>query len=96
VIFILAIVTLLINIVALSAIFYRLGEYGISSNRIAVLVSNLLVFVNLILIAIDLYKVTFRNAEITKVEMTIAKYLPVYFIWTVIVVFTFPLIFRAG
>lgn len=96
VIFILAIVTLLINIVALSAIFYRLGEYGISSNRIAVLVSNLLVFVNLILIAIDLYKVTFRNAEITRVELTIAKYLPVYFIWTVIVVFTFPLIFRAG
>ena len=96
VIFALAIVTILINIVALSAIFYRLGEYGISSNRMAVLISNLLVFINLILITMDLFKVNFRNAEITKVEMTIAKYLPVYFIWTVIVVFTFPLIFRAG
>jgi hypothetical protein len=96
VLFTLAIVTILINLVALSAIFYRLGEYGISSNRVAVLVSNLLVFVNLVLITIDLYKVNFKNAAITKVEVTIAKYLPLYFIWTIIVVFSFPLIFRAG
>jgi len=96
VIFILAVVAALINILALSAIFYRLGEFGISSNRVAVLVSNLLIFVNLILITIDLYKVSFRNEEITKVEVTIAKYLPVYFLWTIIVVFSFPLIFGAG
>jgi hypothetical protein len=96
VIFILAVVTAMINILALSAIFYRLGEYGISSNRAAVTVSNLLIFVNLILITIDLYKVNFKNEVITKVEVTIAKYLPVYFIWTVIVVFGFPLIFGAG
>ncbi|HNX65916.1 MAG TPA: hypothetical protein PKH02_03485 [Bacteroidales bacterium] len=96
VIFILAVVTALINILALSAIFYRLGEFGISSNRVAVMVSNLLIFINLILITIDLYKVNFRKAEITRVEVTIAKYLPVYFLWTIIVVFSFPLIFGAG
>lgn len=95
VIFILAGVTILINLVALSAIFYRLGEYGISSNRVAVLGSNLLIFINLILITIDLYKVNFKNAEINCVEKTISKYLPVYLIWTFIVVFSFPLIFSA-
>jgi hypothetical protein len=96
VIFVLAVVTVLINILALSAIFYRIGEYGISSNRVAVMVSNLLIFINLLLVTVDLYKVNFRNEEITKVEETTAKYLPVYFFWTIIVVFGFPVLFGAG
>jgi hypothetical protein len=86
-------VTLVVDIVALSAIFYRLSEYGITPNRVAVLGSNLLILVNLILITIDLFRVTFRNASFERVNVTTARYLPVYMIWTIIVVFGFPLVF---
>lgn len=91
--FMLSIVTLIIDLLALSAILYRLGEFGFTPNRTAVLGSNLLIFGNLILITIDLYKVTFKKSEIRNVERTIAGYLPFYALWTLLVVFGFPLIF---
>ena len=94
VLFVLAIVTILIDLIALSAIFYRLGEYGLTPNRLAVLVSNILVLANLILIMIDLFRINFRKKEFRILEMTVAKYLPVYLAWIIIVVFAFPLIFR--
>jgi hypothetical protein len=93
ILFILSIITLIVDLIALSAIFYRLGEYGVTPNRVAILGSNLLIFGNLILIMIDLYKTSFKKSEIEKVELTIAKYLPLYVLWTLIVVFGFPLIF---
>ena len=86
-------VTLVVDVVALSAIFYRLSEYGITPNRIAVLGSNLLILGNLILITVDLFRVTFRNDSFDRVNVTTAKYLPVYMAWTIIVVFAFPLLF---
>lgn len=92
--FALTVVTLIINIIALSAILYRLREYGFTPNRTAVLGSNLLVFVNLILIMIDLYRVNFRNSDIKCVERTVARYLPVYAFWTIFVVFIMPWIFN--
>jgi hypothetical protein len=94
VLFTLSIVTLLVNLIALSAIFYRLGEYGLTPNRLAIVGSNILIFINLILITIDLFKINFKKSELEKVELTISKYLPVYIIWTLIVVFGFPVIFR--
>jgi hypothetical protein len=93
VLFILSIVTIIINLVALSAIFYRLGEFGFTPNRLAVLGSNILIFVNLILITIDLFKINFKQSELENVELTISKYLPVYIIWTLFVVFIMPFIF---
>ena len=93
VLFILTLVTLVIDLFALSAIFYRLSEFGITPNRIAVAGSNILIFGNLVLIMIDLYQVNFKKVDIKSVENTISKYLPVYMLWTLIVVFCFPLIF---
>lgn len=88
-----SIAALVINTVALSAILYRLGEYGFTPNRIAVLGSNLVLFVHLIWIAISLFKVAFQKKGIELVENTVAVYLPVYTVWTILVVFGFPLIF---
>jgi hypothetical protein len=93
ILFILSIITVLIDLIALSAIFYRLGTFGITPNRLAVLGSNILISGNLVLIIIDLYKVNFRNTMIKEVELTISKYLPVYAIWILFVIFGFPLIF---
>lgn len=93
ILFILSIVTVIIDLIALSAIFYRLGAFGITPNRLAVLGSNILILGNLSLIIIDLYKVNFKKSLIRDVEFTIAKYLPVYLIWILFVVLGFPLIF---
>jgi hypothetical protein len=93
ILFILSIVTLIVNLIALSAIFYRMSEYGITPNRLAILGANILIFINLILITIDLFKINFRKAELKKVENTISKYLPIYVVWILIVIFGFPLIF---
>jgi hypothetical protein len=90
---ILSIITVIIDLIALSAIFYRLGTFGITPNRLAVLGSNILILGNLALLIIDLYKVNFKKALIEEVELTIAKYLPVYLIWILFVIFGFPLIF---
>ena len=93
ILFILSIITVLIDLIALSAIFYRLGTFGITPNRFAILGSNILILGNLILLVIALYRVNFKNALISEVELTIAKYLPVYLIWILFVVFGFPLVF---
>jgi len=90
---ILSLVTIIIDLIALSAIFYRLGTYGISPNRLAILGSNLLISGNLVLIMIDLYKINFKSCNIEKVGITISKYLPVYAVWILFVIFGFPLIF---
>lgn len=91
--FLLSIVTLILGLIALSAIIYRLSEFGFTSNRTVVLGSNLLILGNLLLIMYELYKVNFRKDDIKNVETIISKYLPVYAIWTVIVVFILPIIF---
>lgn len=92
-IFLIAATALIIDLIAISAILYRVGEYGFTPNRTAVLGSNLLIFYNLILLTRDLYRVNFENRDIRQVELTIAGYLPVYAIWTILVVVGFPLIF---
>jgi hypothetical protein len=93
ILFILSIITAVIDLIALSAIFYRLSTFGITPNRLAVLGSNILILLNLVLIIIDLYKVNFKKAFIEEVGLTISKFLPVYTIWILFVVFGFPLIF---
>lgn len=94
--FALTAVTLITNLVALSAIIYRLGEFGLTPNRTAVLGINLLIFVHLVLMAIDLFKTVSGKREIQRVERTTARYLPVYALWTLIVVFLFPWIFATS
>jgi hypothetical protein len=91
--FILSVVTGVIDLIALSTIFYRLRTFGLTPNRLSVLGSNILILGNLILIILDLYIVNFKKSNIREVELTIAKYLPVYLIWILFVVFGFPLLF---
>ena len=93
ILFVLSIITVIIDLIALSAIFYRLGAFGITPNRLAVLGSNILVLANLAWLIIELYKVNFKKVSIREVELAIAKYLPVYLVWILFVIFGFPLIF---
>ena len=93
ILFVLSIITIIIDLIALSAIFYRLREYGLSPNRLAVLISNILVLINLILIMTDLFRINFRRKDFYVVEMTVSRFLPVYLLWIIIVTFGFPFIF---
>lgn len=90
----LAFLTILNNFVALSAILFRLSEYGFSPNRVVVLGGNILILTNLLLVTYKLVLVIIGKKEIKDVELVISKYLPVYTIWTALVVFLLPLIFN--
>lgn len=90
---VLSILTIIINGIALSAISYRLFEYGITPNRIAVLGGNILIFGNLLLVAVQLVKAIKHNTQLTEVQNSIAKYLPIYAIWVGLVAFLLPLLF---
>lgn len=93
VLFLLSCVTIIINGIALSAILFRIAEWGITPNRAAVLGSNVLILVNLAMAARQLYRVVFKKMNISEVGKTITYYLPVYVLWTIIVTFLFPLFF---
>lgn len=93
IIFALSVVTIIIDLIALSAILFRISEFGFTPNRVAVLGSNVLILGNLLLIMIDLFKVNFKSKDANQVEFTIAKYLPIYMLWTIFMVFLVPIIF---
>lgn len=93
VLFLLSVVTIIVNGIALSAILFRISEWGITPNRAAVLGSNVLILINLLLVTAQLYKVFSKKANLNEVGKTMAFYLPIYVLWTIVVTFIFPLIF---
>lgn len=94
VLFALSIVTVIVNSIALSAILFRISEWGITPNRLAVLGGNILMLANLLMVTYRLFKTVSKKANLTEVEDAIALFLPVYFLWTIIVTFVFPLLFQ--
>lgn len=93
IIFLLSIVTIVVNGIALSAILFRIAEWGFTPNRLAVLGSNILMLIHLLMIAAKLFKTITGKTESMAVGKAIVLYIPVYFLWIAIVVFLFPLIF---
>ncbi|MFD0750146.1 hypothetical protein ACFQZS_08340 [Mucilaginibacter calamicampi] len=89
----LSIITIIVNGVALSAIIYRIATLGITPNRLAVMGGNVLILINLVLVTVSLFRTLTKRTEISEVGKVIASYLPVYFVWTIIVTFIFPLLF---
>lgn len=85
--------TILVNLVALSAIGFRISEWGITPNRLAVLGVNLLMLVHLVMVAFRLFKTIYSQKSFADVALVVVRYLPIYLIWSLIVVFLFPLIF---
>lgn len=88
----LALTTIVVNGVALSAILSRLSE-GFTPNRLAVLGGNVLILINLILVTHRLFLVLNKDGDIDAVETNIATFLPVYMVWIVLVLFVFPVVF---
>lgn len=93
ILFLLSVVTIIVNGIALSAILFRISEWGITPNRAAVLGGNVLILIHLLLVTTQLFRVLSRKADLSGVGKSISFYLPIYCLWTIIVTFIFPLIF---
>lgn len=90
----LALLAIIVNAIALSAILFRLSEFGLSPNRIAVLGANLLIFIHLLLVSYGLFQNLKGKASIQDVEGDIALFIPVYAVWAALVTFIMPFIFK--
>jgi len=90
----LAFLTIITNLIALSAILFRIVEYGITPNRFAVLGGNALIFACLVVVSIQLFRMIRGKTDAQQVEKVIASFLPLFSVWTAFVTFFFPLIFQ--
>lgn len=92
--FSLSLLTIIANGIAVYAILIRLNEFGFSPNRIAVIGANSLMFIHLLLVSVGLFKNLNGKAGITSIERAIARFIPIYAIWAVFIIFIMPFIFN--
>jgi hypothetical protein len=90
----LSIVTIIVNGIALSAIVFRISEWGITPNRLAVLGGNILIITNLFIVTFRQFQAMKDSNKVQKVENSIASFLPVYIVWVILVTFVFPMLFN--
>ncbi len=86
--------TLLVNVVALAAILFRWAEYGVTVNRIVVTGANILIFIHLVLLLRQYAALVKHGEGIENLEEAVAKYLPLYTLWSLIVAVLLPLVFQ--
>jgi len=92
ILFLLAVLAIVTNAIALVAIISRLSN-GLTPNRTVVLISNILIFINLILLAKSLYQCYAKGKILDNVERVVADYLKIYALWTIVVIFILPFVF---
>jgi hypothetical protein len=89
-------VTLLIDVIALSAILFRLASFGFTLNRVTVLGANVIIFGHLVWICRTYIGLVRGRASFAAMERVVGSYLPVYGAWAAIVVFVLPWVFGFG
>lgn len=90
----LAVVTLLINTIALSAILFRLASFGFTPNRVIVLGANLIIMVHLAWMCWTYLALVRQRVGFAAIRRVVGSYLPVYGVWAAVVAFLLPLVFR--
>jgi hypothetical protein len=90
---VLALLAIINNGIALSAIAFRLFELGLTPNRLAVLGSNMLVLLNVIFVTRELLGLLKGQKNLREVEASMTRFLPLYAVWAAIVSFVFPFVF---
>jgi len=86
-------VTLLIDAIALSAIVFRLSEYGFTPNRVVVLGANVVILAHLAWMWRASLGFIRGNGDTSGVRCAVTAYLPVYVVWAALVAFGLPLAF---
>ncbi len=92
---VLVVSALAVHAVALWAIGARIGEFGLSPNRVAALGENMILLVNLTGSVVLYVRFLNGRGSFQSLERWQTGYLSVYAIWAAIVVVAFPLVFRA-
>lgn len=92
----LCLVTVIVNCIAISSIIFRISEWGLTPNRLAVLGSNLLCMIHICMLTYRFFREFRQQNGLNSVRHTLAVYLPVYTAWAAIVVFVFPWVFRTA
>ncbi len=75
-----------LDVLVLVSMFSRIGEYGLTANRVAALGLNLILFVNLVGTLWHLARLVARKAPPVRLERWQTGYLPVFLAWTLFVV----------
>ncbi len=92
VLFLLALVSFIVNAVALSAILFRITSYGWTPNRFAIFGGNLLIFIHLLWITWQLGRSLKSSIPLEGVNRVLLSYIPVYILWMMFITFFLPLI----
>jgi len=90
----LAAVTLVIDVLALSAIVFRLTSFGFTPNRVVVLGANIVVLVHLVLLGRAQLSFVRGLSDVTRSQYAATRYLPAYAVWAAVACFLLPLVFR--
>lgn len=85
--------TLVINITALSAILFRLLEFGVTPNRVVVTGSNILIFIHLASILAAYFRVIKGNHPKLLLN-AVTNFLPFYTVWSFFVIVVLPFVFK--
>ena len=84
---------LVVDVLVLAAMTARIGEFGVTPNRIWAMGLNIILFVNLVWTARLYIGFLRRRSPFSAVERWQTDYLPVFSAWAAFVVAVFPLIF---
>lgn len=90
--FALAVLALVADGIALYAMGIRLQQ-GLTPNRVVVIVSNALIFIHLISIAKSLFQCNLQNKSLEIVDNAVARFIPVYLVYALFVIFLLPAFF---
>lgn len=90
----LVVVTLIIDVIALSAILFRLASWGFTPNRVVVLGANLVIMAHLAWTCLASIRQIRGKSGPDAVRRAVTGYLPVYAGWAALVAFGLPLVFR--
>jgi hypothetical protein len=90
----LALLAVINNAIALTAIGFRLFEYGITPNRIAVLGSNILIMINLILVAKSLIQICRGEKDVSDLKRSLTSLFVYYALLLLFFIFFLPFIFQ--
>lgn len=90
---VLVVAALVVDVFALANIVARLAEFGFSANRTAVIGLNLILLVNLAWSAVLQVRALRSGSGSGALERWQTRYVPVYAVWSAIVVVVFPLLF---
>jgi hypothetical protein len=90
----LLVATLVIDLIALSAILFRLTSYGLTPNRVVVLGANVVITIHLAWTCRAYVGLVRKRGDLADIRRAVTGYLPAYAAWAALVTFVLPFVFR--